>query len=314
MAHKGAYVTNLNEFINSANQRYHHKRYIQQLQYLLQQHSRNRRCLPDPSIGIHSKQAKRPLPTSPCFQQQSKNQQQIIRSGTPTIQQDLTKLNTLHPGRPVSPGRLTVLSSPRSRSRCSSLSRAVFAGSALGNLNTITCFSNSPQPPHKSHKIPTVIITSEGNKTLLNTVNRTLNNMAPSSVHNPVNRTSNNVPTTSTNATNVSAANQAATNSSSLRKVTFKLPPSNNNHNHQIHQNGIVLQQQERTRSAPPLYRSISESSLSLVQVSLQKKILLLYLFFEKRKIFQFYQKIIYTCVFCRKDKLPVIDRFQKAH
>lgn len=280
MAHKGAYVTNLPEFINTANQRYHHKRYIQQLQHLLKLHARNRRCLPDPSIGIHSKELKKPLPTSPCFRDQKQQQRQIQsdssrRSRTPIIlqtsAQDPNKLtvsnNYRYRSRPVSPGR-SVLISPQSRSRCSSLSRGPFVESALSNFNTITCFQNSPLPP-KQHQVPTVILTSEGQQAILNTVNNNNNNMAPSSVH-PVNRTSTHVPSQSSSTSAISNTNQASTtaatvanqtsNTSHLRKVHFKLPDSNNNNN-------SVLQ--ERVRSAPPLYRSISESSLIQVSVFL---------------------------------------------
>ncbi|KAK4336521.1 hypothetical protein RND71_044237 [Anisodus tanguticus] len=80
----------------------------------------------------------------------------------------------------------------------------------------------------------------EGNQTL-----RPIK-MAPSSLHHSNRNTNYN---SNTNA----ISNTSATNPTShLRKnVTFKLPPSTNN--------GTL---QHRTRSAPPLYRSISESSL----------------------------------------------------
>lgn len=248
MAHKGAYVTNLNEFINSTNQRYHHKKYVQQLQQLVKLHQRSRRCLPDPAKGIHSKQAKRPLPTSPCFQKQGIEQTQ-----------DSFISPTSYYYSPVSPGYLSnrpILSSPRPRSRNSS--RTAIAGSALSNFNTITCFSTSPipQPTKKELNIPTVIITSEGNQQLCTySDNKNPHNMAPSSVHHPVNRNTDHMPTTSSQNNNVNNSTTVATNPTShLRKVTFKLPPSSTNNNGSI--------EQERTRSAPPLYRSISESSL----------------------------------------------------
>lgn len=256
MAHKGAYLTNLHEFLNSSHQRYHHKRYVQQLQHLLTLHQRNRRCLPDPAQGIHSKQAKQPLPTSPCFQQRHPP----FLNRTPPDPNRLSIANH----RPVSPGR-SILSSPRSRSRSSS--RAALAGSALSQFNSITCFSTSPipQPTKPDLNIPTVIVTSEGNQQLC-PYPTTGHTMAPSSVQ-PMNRSTNPAPTTGvqlqpTVAGGPAASAAAATNPAGhhLRKVTFKLPQDSANH-----QNGALPaahHQHQRTRSAPPLYRSVSESSL----------------------------------------------------
>lgn len=262
MAHKGAYVTNLNEFINSSYQRYHHRKYIQQLQDLLKLHQRNRRCLPDPAQSIHSKQAKKPLPTSPCFQNQSQ------------IQLQNTNRLTNCPVSPgVSPGRSILLSSPRScRSRSSS--RVALNGSALSNFNSITCFSTSTRTPTPKplikKKIPTVIVTSEGSQQLCfqfdNTFDNTfesINKMPPSSAVHPANRntTHTNHVTSNANSTaptsnNVAmtTTNQLSSNPHHLRKmVTFKLDPPSSTNNDALHQ---------RTRSAPPLHRSISESSL----------------------------------------------------
>lgn len=253
MAHKGAYLTNLNEFLNSSHQRYHHKRYVQQLQHLLTLHQRNRRCLPDPAQGIHSKQARRPLPTSPCFQQYPKQPPPFFDRTPP----DPNRLSISH-HRPVSPGR-SILSSPRARSRSSS--RAALAGSVLSNFNSITCFSASPVPqPTKDLTIPTVIVTSEGSQQLCPYSNDRAHSMAPSSMQ-PMNRNTNPAPATSVQlqAPGGQATTTAQQTSHHLRKVTFKLPQDNaNNHNgalqpHHHHQ---------RTRSAPPLYRSVSESSL----------------------------------------------------
>ena len=255
MAHKGAYVTNINELIVFSAQQRNHKKYIEQLQHLLKSHQRGRRCLPDPKEGIHSKQAKRPLPTSPCF----RNQNQIEQQPTNLNVEDLNRLNAY-----------------RSRSRNSS--RAAIAGSALSNFNSITCFSSSSPIPHyraaalrrkeeeeeQSTIIPTVIVTSEGNQTIYPFPNSN-NNMPPSSVH-PVNRNTNHplhsnhaAPTTSAVQTVTHNNPATATNqqTSHLRKMVrfkedFKLPSSTAN-------NGILNQ---RTSSAPPLYRSISESSL----------------------------------------------------
>lgn len=249
MAHnKGAYVTDLNEFINSSYQRYHHRKYIQQLQYLLKIHQRTRRCLPDPAQSIHSKQAKRPLPTSPCFQQQQRQA---------TTQHP--KFNNIS-NRPVvySPPGRSVLISPRSRSSCSRT--GLLPSSALSNFNSITCFSSStrtptPQPTRKELNIPTVIVTSEGNQLLQ--FENGANNMAPSSVH-QVNRNTthtDHVAPSTTSATMQPNQTAAPNPTSNLRKVvTFKLPPSSTNND--------TLQQQ-RTRSAPPLYRSISSDQIS---------------------------------------------------
>lgn len=252
MAHKGAYLTNLNEFLNSSHQRYHHKRYVQQLQHLLTLHQRNRRCLPDPAQGIHSKQAKRPLPTSPCFQQQSKQPPPFFDRTPP----DPNRLSISN-HRPVSPGR-SILSSPRTRSRSSS--RAALAGSALSNFNSITCFSSSPIP-QPTQDLPTVIVTSEGGQQLCPYPTRNI--MAPSSVQ-PMNRNTNPAPATSVQPPPVQGGGQTAAaaahqTSHHLRKVTFKLPQDNANNHH----NGALPQpHHQRTRSAPPLYRSVSESSL----------------------------------------------------
>lgn len=268
MAHKGAYLTNLHEFLNSSHQRYHHKRYVQQLQHLLTLHQRNRRCLPDPAQGIHSKRAKQPLPTSPCFQQQQPQPQQ--RPFPNCTQSDPNRLSIAN-HRPVSPGR-SILSSPRSRSRSSS--RAALAGSALSQYNLITCFSTSPipQPSKPDLNIPTVIVTSEGNQQLCPypTAGPA---MAPSSVQ-PMNRSTNPAPATTgvqlqpavaggpATAAAATAANPAGHH---LRKVTFKLPQDSANHHNGTLPPAHHQQHHQRTsgaRSAPPLYRSVSESSL----------------------------------------------------